>query len=252
MRDKMGNLIRSLFANEGLFKNQTSRKPSCRGNFLGFASSIPRTHANYTKGCQMTRLALASAAAIVFMFSVQAQAGDWVDAKEAQSRASQWLEKMGGKLVFDYKAADKEPGFVGAQIAGSQDTMYVLSNKGWQVTLGFKGKISPDDSVESLNKRLAYVALDNIPTPGLEVKGWAITPRTPVSSFHEGVEILEFKNGIAKIAIKTKCFCLSGAVKKELLGPLPADAGLPEGTYFQLRQNIPLEVTFEAPLGFRP
>lgn len=181
-----------------------------------------------------------------------APAADWETEGVARERAADWLKQREGKITLAYKAAAEQPGFAGQPIAGSPDTMYVLKTRDWYVTLGFKGKIAADDTAESLTKRLKYVALDTVPTPGLEVKGWEIRPRTPVSSFREGVEIREFTGGVAKIAVKTKCFCLAGTVRKELLGPVPADAGLPAGTFFQLRQSIPLEIEFEAPLGFRP
>ena len=53
------------------------------------------------------------------------------------------------------------------------------------------GKFDPErgfDPLDVVRKRLKYVALDRLPTPGLDVPGWEIWPRTPVSSFREGVE----------------------------------------------------------------
>ena len=57
---------------------------------------------------------------------------------------------------------------------------------------------------------MKFIALDKVPTPGLEVIGWEIKPMTPVSSFQNGVEIRSYENGIATISVKTSCFCLYG------------------------------------------
>lgn len=181
-----------------------------------------------------------------------ATAADWELEKSAQARTAKWLDDRGGKIVLELRATIKEPGFAGKAIVGSADTMHVLESKGWQVTLGFQGKLSREDSAATLDRRLKYVALDRIPTPGLEIKGWDVRPMTPQSSFREGVEIRELKDGLATIAIKTSCFALSGRVREELLGPQPADAGLPPGTFFQLRKNIPLEILIQAPIDYLP
>lgn len=190
--------------------------------------------------------------ALICLTTSWLQAAEWETSKVAQTKAADWLRKRDGKIALEYKAAEKTEGFAGAAISGSPDTMYTLNRDGWSVTIGLQGKLQPDDTAASLQKRLKFIALDRVPTPGLEVKGWEIKPRTAVSSFRDGVEIRSYKNGIATISVKTSCFCLSGMVRQELLGPQPADAGLPEGTYFQLRQAIPLEIVFEAPLSFAP
>ena len=90
------------------------------------------------------------------------------------------------------------------------------------------------------------VALDRIPTPGLDVKGWDIRPRTPVSSFSKGVEFLSYKDGIVKVRIKTNFFALYGRDPSVLV---PADAPSPAGSYFQIRKGFPLDLTLAAPLG---
>jgi len=181
--------------------------------------------------------------------AVTVQAADWLPAKDAEGQAAEWLKKREGKLTLTYQAGPGEAGFKGSGIAGSTDTMYVLRTNDWWVTLGFKGTVQVTDTAAELSNRLKYIALDRMPTPGLEVKGWDIRPMTPVSSFREGIEIRSFAKGQVKVGVKSKCFCLYGRVKDQLLGPQPADAPLPNGSYFQLRQEIPLEISFEAPLG---
>ena len=176
----------------------------------------------------------------------------WETSEDAQAKATEWLRKLDGNIILEYKSAEKIAGFTGAAINGSSDTMYTLNCDGWYVTLGLQGKLQADDTAASLQERLNFIALDKVPTPGLDVKGWEIKPMTGVSSFLDGVEIRSYENGIATISVKTSCFCLNGAVNKALLGPQPAGARSPDGTYFQLRQEIPLEIVFEAPLSFAP
>lgn len=177
---------------------------------------------------------------------------EWESSEDVQAKATEWLRKLDGNIILDYKTAEKNAGFIGAAINGSSDTMYTLNCDGWYVTLGLQGKLQADNTAASLQERLKFIALDKVPTPGLEVIGWEIKPMTPVSSFQNGVEIRSYENGIATITVKTSCFCLYGAVKQVLLGPQPAGARSPEGTYSQLRQAIPLEIVFEAPLSFAP
>ena len=73
-----------------------------------------------------------------------------------------------------------------------------------------------------------------------------IKPRTPVSSFTDGVEFLSYKNGVIKLRIKTHFFAIYG---RDPSVRVPADARAPAGSYFQIRRRFPLDLTLEAPLG---
>ncbi len=165
----------------------------------------------------------------------------------AEKAAAKWLEQLGKEslvLIENDKAGS--PGFVGRKIAGRNSTMFVYRKSGWYLSLGFSDVIGPDTPLATVRQRFKYVALDRLPTPGLDVPGWQIRPRTPVSSFKEGVEILGYAGGRIQLRVKTKFFALSGRNPNVLV---PADAPMPKGTYFQIRKPFPLDLTIEAPLA---
>lgn len=161
--------------------------------------------------------------------------------------AAAWLDGLGDKgLVIVEKAA--APGFVGQKIIGRKSTMFVLSKPGWRVSLGFSGEITPDTPLETVRQRFKYIALNQLPTPGLDVKGWKIRPQTPRSSFRDGVEILACGGGKIKLRVKTKFFALYGRDPSVMV---PADAPSPKGSYFQIRKQFPLDLTIEAPMAMK-
>jgi len=161
--------------------------------------------------------------------------------------AGAWLEGLGEKgLVIVEKAA--APGFVGQKIIGRKSTMFVLHKPGWYMSLGFDGPIAANTPLATLKKSFKYIALNQLPTPGLEVKGWKIRPQTPMSSFRDGVEFLSYEKGKIKLRVKTSFFALYGRDTRVLL---PADAPSPKGTYFQIRKKFPLDLTIEAPMAMK-
>ena len=189
-------------------------------------------------------LFLAAAITCFSTSSAFAQAASGADAEKA---AKAWLDGLGEKgLVIT--ETDKKNGFKGRMISGSRSSMNVFQKPGWYINLLFKGKITADMDADTLQKKFTRVALDKLPTPGLDVKGWEIRPQTPISSFDKGVEFLSYKDGIVKVRIKTNFFALYGRNPNVLV---PADAPSPKGTYFQIRKNFPLDLTIEAPLGMK-
>ena len=117
-----------------------------------------------------------------------------------------------------------------------------------RVSLGFSDVIEADTPLDVVRKRLKYVALDRLPTPGLDVPGWEIRPRTPVSSFRDGVEIVDFRDGRIRVRVKSGFFALYGRDPSVLV---PADAPSPKSAYFMIRQKFPLDLTIEAPLAMK-
>jgi inhibitor of cysteine peptidase len=164
-----------------------------------------------------------------------------------EEKAAQWLKALGDKgLVLAEKSA--APGFAGRPITGRKSTMFVFSKPGWYLSLGFSGPITPDTPLATLKQKFKYIALNQLPTPGLAIAGWRITPQTPRSSFSEGVEFLSYANGKIKLRVKTKFFALYG---RDTRVHLPADAPSPKGTYFQIRKPFPLDLTIEAPMAMK-
>ena len=124
--------------------------------------------------------------------------------------------------------------------------MFNLNEPGWRVTLGFSQRLAADDSIKTVRQRFKFVALDQLPTPGLELPGWNVRPQTPVSSFKDGVEILQYGDGRIKLRIRTNFFAIYG---RDPSVRVPADAPSPEGSYFQIRKNFPLDLTLDVPIS---
>ena len=159
-----------------------------------------------------------------------------------KDNAAKWLQGLGEKgLVIDEKLKE---GFVGEKVVGCNSTYYVLSKEGWFVTLGFDGQFDKNSTLKQLKSGFKYIALDRLPTPGLDQGGWNIRPQTPISSFKDGVEIVDFKDGKITLHVKTKFFALYGNDPSVIV---PADAPSPEGSYFQIRKSFPLDLKLVAP-----
>ena len=170
---------------------------------------------------------------------------------EAETKAEAWLKELGENgLVLKVKTEGEDATrFVGRPIAGSKNTMFVFTDDDWYITLGFEGAVSEDTPLDTLKEKWSYIALDKVPTPGLKVEGWEIKPRTPVSSLRKAsgaVEFLEAGDGRISIRVKTHFFALYGRALGILV---PADAPMPPGTYFQIRQNFDLDLSMEVPFA---
>ncbi len=168
-------------------------------------------------------------------------------AEKAELATNKWLDGLGMKgLVIEQTVEGN--GFVGQKIVGRESYMYVLSQEGWYVNLGFAGKVEKTTPLETLKAKFKYVALNRVPTPGLAVPGWDIRPRTPVSSFKDGVEFVSYKDGLLTVKVNTKFFALYGRDPKVLF---PQDRAAPKGSYFQIRKNFPLDLTLTAPVTLK-
>ncbi len=167
----------------------------------------------------------------------------------AQATAVKWLDSLGKKgLVLSEEV--KKGGFVvtHAPSGVGRITKFSFQQEGWWVSFAFKGEHTADTPTKTLQKNFWYVALDRLPTPGLNLPGWDIRPRTPTSSIREGVEVLAYGDGKIKLRVQTKFFALYGRDPSVLV---PADAPSPPGSYFQIRRSFPLDLTIEAPFSFK-
>ena len=165
---------------------------------------------------------------------------------EAENQARTWLEKLGERgLVVE--ETSKTTAFKRTYNKSVNSTSFQFSQEGWWVTISFSGDVTAKTSLEDLRKSIKFVALDKVPTPGLEIPGWQVKPQTPSSSFKKGVEIADLKDGVLSLKVKTECFALYGTNPKEM-SLVPADAGAPKAAYFQIRKSFPLELKLSAPL----
>lgn len=168
-------------------------------------------------------------------------------AAKAEAAAVEWLDGLGDKgLVL--KETSKDARFEGRKVIGRNSTMFNFSKDGWRVTLGFSDVINADTPLKTVRQRFKYVALDRLPTAGLDVPGWEIWPRTPTSSLRTGVVIVDLREGQIKVRIKTNFFALYGRDPTVLV---PADAVAPKSSYFMIRRKFPLDLTLEAPLSMK-
>lgn len=168
---------------------------------------------------------------------------------EAKAAAAKWLDELGEKGLVLNKTVD-EGGFTvtHANSAIGRITKFNFYQPGWWVSFTFRGELSAKTLLKTLKKKFWYVALDRLPTPGLELPGWEVRPQTPTSSFKKGMEILAYDNGKIKLQVRTKFFALYGRDPSNLV---PADASAPSGSYFQIRKKFPLDLTLEAPFVFK-
>lgn len=171
-------------------------------------------------------------------------------AAEAKAKAAAWIETLPEtRLVLNEKRP--KSGFVGRPIAGSKNTMFVLTDGPWRITLGFSGAVSEKTPVEDLRKQFSYIALDRLPLPGLDLPGWEVRPQTPTSSLRrdaKAVEILAAGDGRISIRVQTHFFAIYGRDPKVLV---PADAAAPPDSYFQVRERFGLDLRLEAPFAMK-
>ena len=165
--------------------------------------------------------------------------------ESAEAKTRDWLDKLGKRGVLIEESSTKTA-LSGRYVRGANSTSFDFNQAGWQLTVGFSGKVTVDTKLDDLRKRLTFVALDKLPTPGLEVPGWEIKPRTPTSRISKGVELVALEDRSLTLKVKTQCFALHGTNPK-LMKLVPADAGSPKSAYFQIRKRFPLELTLTAP-----
>ncbi len=165
---------------------------------------------------------------------------------EAEEQARAWLDNL-GKRGLVVEEVSKKIAFKRRYNKSVKSTSFQFSQEGWWVSVAFSGEVTAKTSLKELRKRVKYVALDKVPTPGLEIPGWQVKPRTPTSSFKKGVEIEALKDGVLSLKVKTECFALYGTDPKKM-ALVPADAGAPKAASFHIRKSFPLELKLSAPL----
>jgi hypothetical protein len=172
-------------------------------------------------------------------------------AAQVEAKAAAWIKSLGkkGLVIHEIRKQPGDAGFVGRPVTGSQSTMFVFSDNNCLITLGFDGTVDGKTPLENLRQKFSFIALDKVPTPGLEVPGWEIKPLTPISSLRKAegaVEILAGGDGRISLRVRTHFFALSGRDPGVLV---PADAPSPPGSYFQIRERFELDLTLEVPFA---
>lgn len=158
--------------------------------------------------------------------------------EEVRKAAVDWLEALQGKpYTAIFTGADEQP-LVARPV---NDHLFAFEGQDLYIGLGFRVPPKPTSSLKELQASLAHVALDHLPVPGLQAPAWETYLQTPTSSFKQGVTLESWEEGVLRFRVKTKFFAFRGQQKNLLV---PADAGLPEGTYFQVRRDFEGDLTF--------
>lgn len=175
---------------------------------------------------------------------------------DARARASDWLKGLGpAGVVMSVKELAPGAGFVPycevnnnpdcPADRGDQQFFYAEGDRALNVA--FPTRITPTTTFEEMGTTVQFVALDKLSPPGLSVPGWKFRLPTPMSSFNEGVAITGFKDGRINLRIQTKAFALVGTKQGAECVP-PADGAMPPDCIFEIRQDIPLDLTLDLPL----
>lgn len=203
------------------------------------------------------RLSILAIGSFFFLVTCLTAVSVGVDEKptgdEAKAAAAKWLDGLGKKgLVLNETV--KQGGFVVTHAPSvlGRVTKFSFQQPGWWVSFAFHGELSADTPLKTVKKKFWYVALDRLPTPGLDLPGWEVRPQTPASSVTKGVEILAYHDGKIRLRVRTKFFALYGRDPSVLVpADAPAPAPAPAGSYFQIRKEFPLDLTLEAPFAFK-
>lgn len=169
-------------------------------------------------------------------------------AAEAEASAAAWLDRLGDPgLVLDVTLA--EPGFIVRQgdSAIGRITKFELDQEGYRLSFAFRGEHTAATPAATLRAAFWQAVIDRVPTPGLDLPGWETRPLTPVSSFDQGVELVDLADARARFRVKTEFFAISG---RDPTVMVPADAPAPPGSFFQFRRKFPLDLTISAPASF--
>jgi hypothetical protein len=179
-----------------------------------------------------------------------------VSVDAARSAALRWLDALGPRgLVLELHGTSPQDGFShcdrseGQPCAWLGDTLFQYrppQNPEVRVQLGFKTPLAASSSLADLRARGPWVALDRLPTPGLDVPSWEIFPQTPVSSFDRGIEITGYDHGRIRMSVRTQFFALVG--RRRDCHP-PADAPMPADCGFDIERNFPLDLRLDLPMS---
>jgi hypothetical protein len=169
-----------------------------------------------------------------------------------------WLDGLGPRgLVLEIHGSPREDGFTHCDRSEGQpcvwlgDTLFQYKpqeNAAVRIALGFKAPLTPSSSLDEVRAKSRFVALDRLPTPGLDVPGWQIFPQTPVSSVDRGIEITGYDHGRIRMTVRTRFFALVG--QRSDCHP-PADAPMPAECGFDIPLDFPLDLTVDLPISLR-
>lgn len=159
---------------------------------------------------------------------------------EVRQAVEKWLGEMDGKIYkATFRAADGDSPMQAKPVSGQ---LYAAHDGGVAIGIGFTKPLQLDTTLDEVKAAFKHIALDRIPVPGIHAENWRVGLQSPVSSFAEGVTIESWADGVLAVRVQTSFFAAHG-VRTDIL--VPADAGQPEGTYFQIRKPIKADLLIQ-------
>jgi hypothetical protein len=156
-----------------------------------------------------------------------------------------WLDDVTGKGKL-YKATIRGSDNVLPMPSKKiNDRLFAFQDDEVYIGIGFSKPPAMGSTPEQLQKTLKHIALDRVCVPGIDAAGWMIRLQTPQSSFKKGVTIKSLKDGVLSVRVQTEFFAVYGR-RTDIR--VPADAGMPKGTYFQIRKPIKADLLIEGRL----
>ena len=168
----------------------------------------------------------------------------------AKAEVTRYLNSHHDELDIQLREDPADPNNVGLESTNRKRFSYNSNSPNGPVyiTIAFSEEVHESSTAQDLQRTLTYVALDELPLPGfMYPDGWTIYPRTPVSSFKDGVTIVSYQNGRLHFKVDTTFFDVYG-VKSNL--DLPADSSTPADAYFRVVRDIRGRVDVNMPLVF--
>ena len=186
---------------------------------------------------------LTPALLLALLSPARAEAPPTPTAAEVRKAAQAWIDSLPATgYAATIRAADGTSPLPSRAV---NDHLFAFTEGPVYIGIGFGTAPRRDSTLEELRDSLKHVALDQIPVPGITAPNWETRLMTPVSSFKEGVSLEKFESGVLTFRVKTRFFAACGR-RTDLV--LPADVGMPEGTYFQIRTPIQADLLLEGRL----
>ncbi len=162
---------------------------------------------------------------------------------EVVAAAQTWLRKLGGRpYKATIRSADGESPLPARRI---DNRLFAFHEGDVYIGIGFSAAPSATSTLADLRKTFKHLALDRLPVPGVKATGWETRLQTRFSSFKEGVTLESWQDGVLRLRVVTEFFAAYGR-RTDIL--IPADAGMPKNTYFQVRRPIKADLVIEGRL----
>jgi len=160
-----------------------------------------------------------------------------------RQEVERWLDGMSGQvLTAALRAGDR---FRPRRAKRINDRQFAFRGADTYVGVGFSKPPRQDSTLADLQDTFKYVALDKVPVPGIRSSGWEILLRTPRSAVTEGVTIESWEDGVLRIRVRTEFHAIWGR-RTDMV--LPEDAGMPEGTFFNVRSPVKADLVIDGRL----